>query len=153
MNFLVLSSLHRPWTLLLMVTILRLLDSAFIRELPSNSFSWLSDVPEFLSPKVRLLLFTVVVLIILNLIIEFYNVELYARGYATRTFFAIVIALAIYAVFERISKKIRRNWKFLFGFGGLKFYSLSLGTPSPKPPVLLFHSWETYGFPYPFLPP
>ena len=92
-----------------MVTILHLLDSAIVRELPSNIFPWFSDVPEFLSPKVRLILFSVIVAIILTLIMEFFNEELFFGGYYTRSLFAIIIALAIYAVLQRISKKTSRN--------------------------------------------
>ena len=67
---------------------------------------------EFLSPRVKLLLLTVMVAFILILIMEYFNVELFfggGSGLGIRAFLAVVIAIAIYVVFERISEKISHN--------------------------------------------
>jgi membrane protein implicated in regulation of membrane protease activity len=63
---------------------------------------------EFLSSRMRFLLFIVSVALILTLIMELLNVELYFGGYYTRALVAIIIAIALYIAFEKISTKTGR---------------------------------------------
>lgn len=69
----------------------------------------LSDVTEFLSPRTRLLLLTVTIALVLTLIMELLNMEMFFGLFYTRALLATAIAIAISIALERMAKRIRHN--------------------------------------------
>ena len=61
-----------------------------------------------LSSRMSFLLFVLGVALIITVIMGILNVELFFGGYYTRALVALIIAIALYLVFQRISPRMRR---------------------------------------------